>query len=254
MNSTIPITLRVNATLGNRRPTFTAEKSACGRPDLNEIGPDGSRATRGRNAYAVDMDSPYESHAAEYDRERSRALVERGWLERFSADLPDGSPVLDLGCGGGEPISAWLIDEGYRVTGVDNAPSLLAIARERWPDGDWRHADMRELDLAERFDGIVAWDSVFHLTPNEQTAGLPRIAEHLNPGGVLLMTVGPSAGATTGTVAGQPVYHASLAPFEYQSILQDNGLVLRAFVVDDPFCAGHTVLFARKHDEDSTTD
>ena len=98
----------------------------------------------------------YEEQAAVYDAQRSRALFEARWLARFAAGLPAGARVLDLGCGAGEPIAAWFKAEGFAVTGVDFAPAMLRIARSRWPEGDWRQADMRALDLGERFDGIVA--------------------------------------------------------------------------------------------------
>ena len=123
---------------------------------------------------------------------------------------------------------------------------MLSIARTRWPNGDWRAADMRVLDLGEQFDGIIAWNSFFHLTADEQRDCLPKLAHHLAPGGHLLVTVGPEAGETTGTVAGETVYHASLSPAEYASRLEENHLILTAFFAEDPGCQNHTVLMARK--------
>ena len=61
-----------------------------------------------------------------------------------------------------------------------------------------------------------------------------------------MVTVGPSDGEITGTVASETVYHASLSPAEYAVILQDNGLRLTGFLAEDPECASHTVLMARK--------
>ncbi len=191
----------------------------------------------------------YDSHAAIYDAHRSRALFEARWLSRFGAALGPGKRVLDLGCGGGEPIARWFLSEGYAVTGVDFAPAMIEIARGRWPDGDWRVGDMRSLDLGEVFDGIIAWNSFFHLAAEEQRAMFPRLARHLIPGGALMLTVGPRAGETTGTVAGQTVAHASLSPAEYAARLEDVGLRLTGFLSEDPDCASHTVLMARKEKE-----
>lgn len=125
----------------------------------------------------------YERAAASWDRGRTRVLFERPWLERFRAMVAPGSSVLDLGCGSGEPIGRWLIEAGYRVTGVDVAAAMLAICRRRWPEGEWIRADMRGLDLGRRFGGIVAWDSFFHLTGAEQRAMFPIFARHLAKGG-----------------------------------------------------------------------
>jgi hypothetical protein len=40
---------------------------------------------------------------------------------------------------------------------------MIALARDRMPEQEWIVADMRRLALGRRFDGILAWDSYFHL-------------------------------------------------------------------------------------------
>ncbi|MDJ1018416.1 MAG: methyltransferase domain-containing protein [Paracoccaceae bacterium] len=188
----------------------------------------------------------YERQAESYDAARSRAFFEARWLTAFGDALPRGGRVLDLGCGAGQPIAAWLIAEGFQLIGADFSEAMLALARARWPNGDWRVADMRALDFPDRFDGIVAWDSFFHLTPDEQRDCIPDLARHLAPGGRLLVTVGPKAGEVTGTVGGETVYHASLSPAEYAQRLEDAGLRMTAFVAEDPGCDLHTILMAQK--------
>lgn len=190
----------------------------------------------------------YERQAAAYDAQRSRALFEARWLARFTACLPVGGHVLDLGCGTGEPIARWFLAEGFTVTGVDYADAMLDLARTRWPDGDWRQGDMRSLDLGETFDGIICWNSFFHLTQDEQRAFMPTLRKHLKPGGSALLTVGPRAGETTGNVAGQTVYHASLSPAEYATLLEAQGLRLTGFLAEDPETSQHSVLMARRDD------
>lgn len=188
----------------------------------------------------------YEAAAAEFDRTRDRRLVEGGWLARFRALVPAGAPVLDLGCGAGEPIAAHLLAAGHPVTGVDFAAAMLARARARFPDATWIEADMRTLDLGRRFGGIVAWDSFFHLSAEEQRALLPRLADHLRPGGALLFTAGPDAGEAWGTVGGAEVWHESLSPAGYATALAAGGLLVRGFLAEDPDCAGRSVWLSRR--------
>jgi SAM-dependent methyltransferase len=180
----------------------------------------------------------YEAGAEAWDRTRGRGLTERPWLERFLALAPEG-PILDLGCGAGEPIAAWLVGQGRAVTGVDFAAPLLDRARARLP-GEWILADMRALDLGRRFAGIV-----FHLTDVEQRAMFPRFARHLAPGGALLFTSGTEAGEAIGAVDGRALHHASLSPAGYAACLEAAGLLVRAFVAEDPAC-DRTVWLARK--------
>ena len=199
-----------------------------------------------------DTQQVYERQAAAYDASRSRALFEARWLARFAACLSPGARVLDLGCGTGEPIARWFMAEGFTVTGVDFATSMLDLARTRWPQGDWRQGDMRGLDLDETFDGIIAWDSFFHLRPDEQRTCIAHMARHLVPGGSVLITVGHMAGETTGTVGGETVYLASLSPGDYVTCLEQNGMRLTGFLAEDPETDKHSVLMARKdHDQET---
>lgn len=187
----------------------------------------------------------YERHAGEYDSKRSRSLFEKAWLERFAALLPQEASVLDIGCGHGEPIAGWLIMQGYTVTGADSSPSLLALARQRFPAQDWIEADMRKLTLDRQFHGILAWDSFFHLAHDDQRRMFTIFRQHALPGAALIFTSGPAHGEAIGSFGGEPLYHASLAPEEYRSLLSEAGFRVVAHTANDPDCGGHTVWLAQ---------
>lgn len=186
----------------------------------------------------------YERHAAHFDRERSRRLDERDWLDRFLAYVPEGGTVLDIGCGMGEPIARYLVASGRRLTGVDSSRSMIDMARRRLPDSEWIVADMRQLALERRFDGVVAWDSFFHLSPSDQRAMFPRFAAHANAGAPLLFTSGPAFGEVVGSFCGEALYHASLDGSQYRELLERNGFTVRDHRIEDPQCGGHTVWLA----------
>ncbi len=42
-----------------------------------------------------------------------------GWIV-FLAYLPAQAKILDLGCGSGRPIAAYLLQHGHQLTGVDS--------------------------------------------------------------------------------------------------------------------------------------
>lgn len=198
------------------------------------------------DAARAQMKRVYETKAQGWDRRRPRALHERAWLERFRARLPEGGGVLDIGCGAGEPVARYLREAGYSVTGVDYSAPMIELAKARLPDARWIVGDMRALALGETFDGVIGWDSFFHLTMEEQRAALPLLAAHLAAGGALLLTVGPEAGETTGMVEGEAVYHGSLDFEEYREILAREGFRDIVFAAEDPDCDFHSVLLASK--------
>jgi 2-polyprenyl-3-methyl-5-hydroxy-6-metoxy-1,4-benzoquinol methylase len=186
----------------------------------------------------------YDRHARDFDRDRSRSLFEKVWLDRFLAQARPGGTVLDVGCGMAEPMARYIIGAGFRVTGIDSSPTLIALCRERFEDHDWHVADMRALALGRRFDAIIAWDSLFHLSPDDQRAMFPRFAAHAAPGAPLLFTSGPSHGETVGSCWGEPLYHGSLDPEEYEALLTATGFAVQVHRADDPECGGHTVWLA----------
>ena len=187
----------------------------------------------------------YERHATAWDEARRNSFAERGWIDRFLAQVRPGGSVLDLGCGSGRPIAGHLIEAGLRITGIDVAPSLIALCAGRFPDHDWQVADMTKLALGRRFDGILAWDSVFHLTAERQRGMFAIFAAHAAPGAALLFTSGPAAGEAIGTLHGQPLYHASLAPDEYRALLAEHGFAVIDQVAEDADCGGHTIWLAQ---------
>jgi trans-aconitate methyltransferase len=187
----------------------------------------------------------YETHARRFDADRSRTLMERGYLDEIVRRLPPGASVLDLGCGAGEPIARSFIEQGLSVTGVDAAPTMIAICRERFPRASWIEADMRTLDLGRRFDAVVAWDSFFHLTQDEQRAMFEVVTHHAAPGALLLFTSGPAAGVSIGDLYGHALFHASLDESEYRRLLHGAGFEVLCYSPEDPGCGGHTIWLAR---------
>jgi SAM-dependent methyltransferase len=188
----------------------------------------------------------YERHAADFDRERGRSLVERAWLDRFIALLPPCASVLDLGCGSGEPIARYLLSRGLQVTGIDSSPSLIALCKERFPQGRFAVADMRTLDLAQSFDGLLAWNSFFHLRHDDQRAMFAVFAAHASQGSALMFTSGPALGTAVGSFHGEGLYHASLDASEYRSLLAAHGFAVVMHVVEDKSCGGLTVWLPRR--------
>lgn len=193
----------------------------------------------------------YQRHAEAFYQQRSRTLFEQRWLDKLLAAMGMTGKMLDLGCGNGQPIADYFIQQGCALTGVDGAPAMLTRARARFPEQRWLHHDMRTLNLAETFDGLIAWDSFFHLTQDDQRRMFSVFARHSHPGSALMFTSGTGHGIAMGEFEGEPLFHASLAPDEYQSLLAEHGFAVLEMKMEDPECGGHTVWLAKRGERDA---
>jgi SAM-dependent methyltransferase len=188
----------------------------------------------------------YQRKASDWIESRGRTrLIEKSWLDRFRALLLPAGPILDLGCGSAAPMAAYLIELGHPVVGVDSSPAMIDVCRRHFPKQKWIVADMRQLALQRKFFGIVAWDSFFHLCHDDQRQMFSVFREHAAPEATLMFTSGPAHGEAIGSLGGEPLYHASLDPAEYRSLLDWNGFRVVSHVVEDPDCGGHTIWLAQ---------
>ena len=190
----------------------------------------------------------YERHAGRFDARRrsAKTFMEAGWMARFLALAPSQGRILDLGCGSGFPIAAHLIDQGRQVEGVDVAGAMIALARKAWPDQRWRVGDMRTIDLSGPYAGALAWHSSFHLPGLDQAQLIARIGSVLAPGAPFMFTSGDGEGVAWGDMFGDRLFHASLAPIQFETALEDAGLELVDQCFNDETCGGAGVWLARK--------
>jgi SAM-dependent methyltransferase len=178
----------------------------------------------------------YERHARDWDADRNLHVSpwnDKPWHDRFIAALSSSANVLDLGCGSGSPVAKYMAGNGLRVTGVDSSPTFISLCRQRLPDHEWLAGDMRSLHLPRQFDGLLAWDSLFHLTPEDQRRMFNVFARHAAPSAVLMFNSGPDHGEAVGEYRGDPLYHASLGPEEYTALLGGIGFEVIVHAVED---------------------
>ena len=126
--------------------------------------------------------------ASFYSSEPVARLLGRGPLFdrlRFAVDTAtelQAASVLDVGCGSG-PLFAPLASKGIRVTGVDPAEAMVALARrqaEEFPDlVEVRRSGWEELDDVDAYDLAVALGVFDYVTdPGELLRRMGRAAPH----------------------------------------------------------------------------
>ena len=193
----------------------------------------------------TDVSVLYEEIADWFDTNRPKSLIEREYLHLSLKHAPTKGTMLDLGCGTGEPIAFFFVRHGLKVTGVDFSHNMLDFCVKRFPNESWIEADMRSLNIGQRFDIVFAWDSFFHLDRDAQRKMFPIFRDHLSDGGILVFNSGTQDGEKYGTMQGRPVYHASLDAEEYRTLLARHGLQVILNKIDDSDCGGRTVWVSR---------
>ena len=139
------------------------------------------------------VENGYDDIARTYHEQRDK-FKSNELLARFSSPLPPGGDVLDVGCGAGVPVARFLVDAGFRVTGVDVSSSMLKLARVHVPSANFIKMDMRQLKFdADCFDGICAFYSLFHVPREEHLQVLIGFNRLLRQDGVLLFSSGRDA-------------------------------------------------------------
>ena len=109
------------------------------------------------------------------------------WRRRLVSRLPrDGGHVLDVATGTGL-VAAALLDRGFRVTGLDQSPEMLARARTRFGDGvQLVEASADALPFpAESFDHLTFTYLLRYV--EDPGATLAELARVVRPGGVIAM-------------------------------------------------------------------
>jgi 2-polyprenyl-6-hydroxyphenyl methylase/3-demethylubiquinone-9 3-methyltransferase len=123
-----------------------------------------------------------------------RDMIDQHWQTDERSRTPlEGRSALDVGCGGGL-LTESLARLGARVTGIDAAPEVIAVARDHAATMgltiDYRTGEVENLDGL--FDLITCMEVIEHVA--EPAPFVKALAKRLAPEGLLIMST-PNATA-----------------------------------------------------------
>lgn len=127
----------------------------------------------------------FDKIARDYDRMNHlmTARLDRRW--RKSAVQGLHGKVLDVACGTGD-MAVELLRQGCSVTGVDLSKEMMAIAKRKAPQAEYRLADVERLPFGDaNFDAVTCAFGVRNFVHLEQ--GLSEMLRVLKPGGRMVI-------------------------------------------------------------------
>lgn len=188
-----------------------------------------------RETYERIADDYLALHGDERGERETGCDVITALLADFTAGLPDGGTVVDVGCGPGWETAA-LARRGYEVLGLDLAAAFCDEASARAP-GRIARGDMRTLPVAtDAVDGVWACASLLHVPRDEVDGTLAEFARALAPGGRLFLSVKLGEGTMVG---GSSTYDGDRRQFtlfereELEARLGTAGFEIASTRVDD---------------------
>ena len=103
--------------------------------------------------------------------------------------------VLDLGCGSGRNLF-YLLDQGFRVSGIDIAPAGIALIRKQLKQKDKNRCALKRGDIFAKlpykdasFDAVVSVQVLQHSTEKSIQRAITEIERVLRPEGFLFVTL-----------------------------------------------------------------
>ena len=191
-----------------------------------------------------------EQVAASYDQIAERWLDVSTYgfaqIERAVAFVKSKGVALDVGCGAGRCFDL-LARHGLATDGIDLSPAMVALARSRHPAARVFQADICEWELPRTYDLIVAWDSLWHVALDRQSAVLAKLCRGLAAGGVIVFTTGgtDAPDEKRDSHLGPPMYHATLGVPKTLHVVAETGCVCRHLEYDQ-YPEAHVYLIAQK--------
>ncbi len=134
----------------------------------------------------------YDAVAHEYARHFGEELahkpLDRALLTALVEQTDEDAPMADLGCGPGH-VAGWLAERGVPAVGIDLSAGMIEIAREQYPQVEFREGDFLSLPASDaEFGSVVAFFSIIHLEASELFAAFSEVHRVLRPSGHFLVS------------------------------------------------------------------
>lgn len=141
--------------------------------------------------------------------------------------------ILDVGCGSGYPIDNYLSNLNFKVIGIDISFNMIKKANQlNLSNAQFINCDFLKYKTNLKFDGIIAFDSLWHINYHHQKIIYKRLSNLLKSGGYLLFTHGKNDNEQVNEMFGQKFYYSALDLSCVKKILDENNLQIIDLKID----------------------
>lgn len=190
----------------------------------------------------------YNVIASKWDEFRKTTALHH-YVKEFEKLLGANSYILDLGCGTGYPNINYLSSKNHKVHGIDISEEMLNYAiNSSYIDTTYELTNFLDFNHDKLFDGVIAFDSLFHLPIDKHEEAFIKVSKLLKPGGYFFFTHGKRKSTVVGHMYDKEFLYSTLNSDEMIQILIDNGFEITESVLDYRDQYGHRelIVIARK--------
>ncbi len=185
----------------------------------------------------MDNRTSYNRIAKQWADIRKDSFVSKLVVDFADKVIPNGH-ILDIGCGSGLPLTKYLSERGFHVTGIDAAEEMIAIAKSSSIERtNFIISDFLDFISKYKFDAILAWDSLWHFPKTKQNSLYHKIGSMLRVNGYFLFTHGNVDGEHVDTMMGEQFYYSAISEQDIYKQLTKNGFeidyALNDFIEDN---------------------
>jgi cyclopropane fatty-acyl-phospholipid synthase-like methyltransferase len=189
----------------------------------------------------------YNKIAEDYSSQRD-VFKNNKYLEKLIQLLKPHARILDLGCGSGVPIDKYLVDKGFKVTGIDISEKQIELAKRNVLEAVFEVKDMANLQDGEfEVDAVVSFYAIFHIPRKKHEDLLRQINSFLPLDGLILITMGSSEWeGVEENFHGSKMWWSHYGAEKNREIVQKAGFKILLDEIDTTEGEKHQVIIAQK--------
>ncbi len=162
-----------------------------------------------------DSANAYESNAVSFLKARDSSRIGANVVKQWANTLRSGASIVELGCGGGLPVTQVLHSLGFQINAIESSPTLVKEFQRRFPEITIECCKVQQSAFFNQtFDAAIAIGLVFLLPEKEQLELIANVAKILPASGRFLFTAPVEKGSWTDINTGSTCWSLGSAAYE----------------------------------------